>query len=95
MGYSLWGHKESDTTERLSPHRTHTHHGLPGDITLPGGRAKASSTAWEVRLVLPVSRLGAQLLGQTTTWIFWCCDVMVDVINIYNQLTLSKADYPP
>ena len=24
MGYSPWGHKESDTTERLSTH-THTH----------------------------------------------------------------------
>ena len=24
MGYSLWGHKESDTTEQLNTH-THTH----------------------------------------------------------------------
>ena len=70
MGYSLWGHKESDMTERLSPHRTHTQPWPSRDITLPGGRAKASSTAWEVRLILPVSRLGAQLFGQTTIWIF-------------------------
>ena len=37
VGYSPWGRKESDTTERLTHTHTHTHEGFPG-----GSDGKAS-----------------------------------------------------
>ena len=76
MGYSPWGHKESDTTEQLSTHHERSTKkmvlvegvvGSPG----PGTSPALSSSQWAPPLgVCCTSLWGRQL--RSWSWLPWC-----------------------
>ena len=64
MDYSLWVHKESDTTERLSVHarartHTHTHTHTQNSVGFPGGAVVKNPPASEGDTGDLVSTLGS------------------------------------